>query len=330
MKTAVQNLNVQKWVLSVAIILFIVKIFAFYLTRSIAVLSDALESIVNIIAAVITFISLWIASKPSDADHPYGHGKAEFLAAGVEGVLIVIAAVTILFKSIQSFIDPHLISSLEKGILLIAFTALANWVMGYICIQNGKKNHSLALMASGKHLQTDTYSTLAVVLSLVLMYFFKWPMIDAIVSLLLSFFIGFTGYKILKSSIAGIMDKTDVEVIDKIIQEVNKARKYDWIDLHNLRVIKYGSTYHIDCHFTLPWYYTVKEAHQEVDELLETIRNFSEQPVEFMVHIDDCRPASCKICQKMDCHVRQHPFEKQIEWNFKSVTTSSRHYLSTK
>lgn len=330
MKKTDQNLNIQKWVLAVAIILFSVKILAFYLTRSVSILSDALESIVNIIAAVITLISLWIAAQPSDEDHPYGHGKAEFLAAGVEGVLIIIAAITILFKAIQSFFSPIPLVSLEEGIGLIAFTAIANWIMGYICIKKGEKNHSLALIASGKHLQTDTYSTIAVLVSLILMYLLKWPLIDSIVSIILSFIIGFTGYKILKSSVAGIMDKTDIVVIEKIIEEVNKNRQPDWIDLHHLRVIKYGGTFHIDCHFTLPWYYTVRKAHEELDSLLATIRRFSDQPIELMVHVDDCKPASCKVCQKFDCTVRQFEFEKKLDWNFKSVTTNSRHYLPKK
>ncbi|WP_126973047.1 cation diffusion facilitator family transporter [Gynurincola endophyticus] len=327
MEITKQNLNIQKWVLAVAVALFLIKGFAYFLTRSVAVLTDALESIVNIIAAVITLVSLSIAAKPSDKNHPYGHGKAEFVAAEIEGILILLAAIAILYKAIHQIIYPSPLNAVKEGIGLIAFTAVVNWTMGSICIRKGKKNHSLALVASGKHLQTDTYSTIAVIASLLLVYLFKWEIIDSVVSIALSLFIGYTGYKIIKSSLAGIMDQADEEVLDQIIQEVNKARQPDWIDLHHLRVIKYGGTFHIDCHLTLPWYFTVRDAHKEVDALSQTIRNFSTQPIELMVHADDCKPQSCKICFKTDCHVRQHPSEAKIDWNFESVTTNSRHYL---
>ncbi len=327
MEKAKHNLKIQQWVLLVAVALFAIKLLAYFYTHAVTILSDALESVVNIIAAIITMYSLYVAAKPTDEDHPYGHGKAEFVAANIEGILIFIAAIVIIVKAIMQIIEPSPLTAVAKGTWMIAFTAVVNWIMGAICIRTGKKNNSLALIASGKHLQTDTFSTFAVVLSLLLVYITQWELLDSLVSLALGIFIGYTGFKIIRSSLAGIMDEADQTILKEIIDHVNTARHDDWIDLHNLRVIKYGGQYHIDCHLTVPWYYTVKEAHEEIDLLTKTIREATDQPVEMMVHSDDCKPASCNICSKSDCHVRQHPFERKIEWNLKTVTTNSRHSL---
>lgn len=138
MKNQKDNLQVQKWVVSIAILLFILKIIAYYLTHSVAILTDALESTVNVIAGLIGWYSLWVASKPSDEDHPYGHGKAEFLSAAIEGTLIIIAGIIIIYESIDNFIHPHNLQQLDWGILLVAITAAINYITGYISIKKGE------------------------------------------------------------------------------------------------------------------------------------------------------------------------------------------------
>jgi len=154
-----ENFNIQKWVVLTAVTLFAVKVLAFFITQSVAILTDALESTVNVIAGFIGLYSLYVASKPRDMDHPYGHGKAEFLSAAIEGTLIIIAGLIIIYVAINHIIVPQPLQQLDKGIILVAITAIINFIVGYISIQRGKKNNSLALIASGKHLQTDTYST---------------------------------------------------------------------------------------------------------------------------------------------------------------------------
>src|ERR1044071_4843626 len=144
-----QNLRVQKWVVTVAVLLFIIKVVAWFLTYSVAILTDALESTVNVIAGFIGLYSLYVAAKPRDENHPYGHGKAEFLSAAVEGTLIIVAGLVIVYESVLHFIYPTELKQLDRGIILVAFTALINFVVGYISIRIGKKNNSLALTASG-------------------------------------------------------------------------------------------------------------------------------------------------------------------------------------
>jgi cation diffusion facilitator family transporter len=325
MQTAQQNLRLQKIITAIAILLFAVKIAAWYITNSVAILTDALESIVNVIAALIGLYSLYISAKPKDYDHPYGHGKAEFISAAIEGTLIAVAGFVIIYEAIDNLLHPHTIQQLDYGIILVASTAIINYVAGFICLQTGKKNNSLALIASGKHLQTDTWSTLGIIAGLILLLITKINWIDSAVALIFSFIIIYTGYKIIRKSIAGIMDEADEELLKQLVTSLNNNRKENWIDLHNLRIIKYGGTLHLDCHLTVPWFLNVHEAHNEIDELSALVKKEFGESMELFVHSDGCLDFSCAICTKQNCTVRKHPFEKKIEWTMENISSNNKH-----
>jgi cation diffusion facilitator family transporter len=323
-----ENFRIQKWVVAVALLLFVIKVVAYFLTHSVAILTDALESTVNVIAGFVGLYSLYVVSKPRDTDHPYGHGKAEFLSAAVEGSFIIVAGLIIIYQAIQNLVTPKPLHQLDWGILLVAITALINYVVGYISLRNGRKNNSLALIASGKHLQSDTYSTLGIMVGLALIYFTKQQWLDGAVAILFALIIIYTGYKILRSSIAGIMDEADTELLKKLIVHLNKHRRENWVDLHNLRVIKYGGQLHIDCHLTVPWYLNVHEAHQEIDALSALIKNEFGESIEFFVHSDGCLDFSCRICTKTDCPVRKHPIKQKIDWTLENILSDKKHRLT--
>ena len=320
-----ENIRLQQWVVAVALLLFALKLGAYYLTQSVAVLTDALESTVNVIAGFIGLYSLYVAAKPRDEDHPYGHGKAEFLSAAVEGSLVIMAGCIIIYEAIVNFIHPHTLQKLDKGIFLVGITAVINFVVGAISIYKGKKNASMALEASGRHLQTDTYSTLGIILGLIIIWYTKLTFLDSVISIIFAGIIIFTGYRILRSSIAGIMDEADMQLLNKLINYLNAHRRENWIDLHNFRVIKYGGLLHVDCHLTVPWYLNVNEAHEEIDALTSLIRMEFGEAIEFFVHTDGCLDFSCPICTKENCPVRKHTFEERVEWTLQNVTPNKKH-----
>jgi cation diffusion facilitator family transporter len=324
-----ENLRIQTWILFVAVILFSIKIIAWYLTRSVAILTDALESIVNIIAGLVGLYSLSIAYKPRDTNHPYGHGKAEFLSAAVEGTLIMLAGVFIIYEAIHQLVHPRPLHQLNYGILLVGITAVINFVFGFFAVKRGKANGSDALQASGHHLQSDTYSTLAIIAGLILIYFTGIHQLDSIVAIIMSVVIMIIGYRIARKSVAGIMDEADEKILGKVISLLNHSRLPNWIDIHNLRVIKFGNVLHIDCHMTVPWYLNVRQAHEEVESLRILIENEFGSAMEFFVHGDDCIESCCPICIKTDCHVREHPFVKKIEWELENAVPDKKHELST-
>ena len=329
MIAAKENLRLQKIITVVAILLFIIKIAAWHITQSLAILTDALESIVNIVAGLIGIYSLYLSSKPRDQEHPYGHGKIEFISAAIEGTLITVAGVFIIYKSFKNFAHPVQISKLDFGIILLGATAVVNYVTGMMCITTGKKNNSLQLIAGGKHLKSDTYSTIGIFAGLLLLYFTKWLWIDSAIACLIALIIIYTGYKIVRTSIAGIMDEADRKLLDNLVNLLNNSRRENWIDIHNLRIIKYGSTLHCDCHLTVPWYLNVNEAHIEIEALAELIRNEFGEAVELFVHSDGCKEFSCRICSKQNCMVRQHKFEKKIEWTIENISKDKRHKVFT-
>ena len=326
---AQQNLSIQKKIAVLSVILFLIKILAWILTDSVAILTDALESIVNVAASLLGIYSLSVSARPKDVDHPYGHGKVEFISSAVEGTLICVAGILIIVHAIKNISTPHELKQLDIGILLVAATAVVNYVAGYFCERTGHKNNSLPLIAGGKHLKSDTYTTGGIIIGLLLLYFFKVKWIDSAVAIVFALIISVTGYKIIRRSVAGIMDETDVQLLEEMVATLNENRRYNWMDLHNLRIIKYGPTLHLDTHLTVPWYFNVNEAHFEIDELKNLLQKRYGDSLEIFVHSDGCMEFSCPICIKPDCHVRQHALVKKIEWTMENISANEKHSEKT-
>lgn len=319
------KIGFQKLIAVFGIILFIGKIVAWRLTKSDAVFSDAMESIVNIISAFMGLYSLYLAAKPKDEDHPYGHGKVEFVTSGIEGALIAIAGVIIIYEGINSLIAGKVLNKLDWGIFIIAATAIINYLLGYISIKKGENENSLVLISSGKHLQSDTITTLGVVVSLIVVYFTKIYWIDSVVALIFGAYIIFVGYKIVRKSLSGIMDEQDPDLLNQIIALLEENRRIEWIDVHNMKIQQFGASLHIDAHITLPWYYSLREAHSEMEKVIILLAQNTKRSVEFNFHMDDCRPVSCPVCQIMDCPVREKDFVKRVEWTPENVTRVEKH-----
>ncbi|HEU4473059.1 MAG TPA: cation diffusion facilitator family transporter, partial [Flavisolibacter sp.] len=197
----------------------------------------------------------------------------------------------------------------------------------WLAKKQGTRTGSLALIASGKHLQTDTYSTVALIAGLLLLSYTGLLWIDSAVAMAFGVFIIYTGYRIIRASLAGIMDEADMALLNKMVEMLDRSRSENWIDLHNLRVIKYGNVLHVDCHLTVPWYLNVNQAHKEVDSLASLIRNDFGQSLELFVHNDGCLYFQCHICNKKDCPVRQHPFRERVEWTLDNALQNEKHSL---
>lgn len=327
MSISKENYNFQKIVAIVGVTLFVIKIAAWYITDSVAILTDALESIVNVTAGFIGLYSLYLSAQPRDANHPYGHGKVEFVSAAIEGTLISIAGFIIIYEAIKNLRDPHEIGQLDYGIGLVLVTAIINYGVGFFAVKKGQKNNSLALVASGKHLQSDTYSTIGIIIGLILILLTGLTWLDSVVALIFAMIIIFTGYKIVRGSIAGIMDEADEELLKKVVSTIESSRRENWIDLHNLRIIKYGNTLHLDCHLTVPWYMKVKDAHEEVNEMERLIDDNFGESIEMFVHTDACVEFSCQICTKTDCKVRKANFVKRLDWTQIDIADDNKHQI---
>lgn len=319
------NIHIQRWVVLIGLALMLVKFIAWYVTHSNAILTDALESIVNVFAGAFALFSLIVAARPKDKDHPYGHGKVEFLSAGLEGTFIAFAGISMMGKAVYNFFFPIEIHSLDVGIYLTVFAGVVNYFTGYFLEKKGKQSNSHAMIADGKHLQSDAWSTVGLLIGLALIYFTGIKWLDNVTAILLGAYIASVGYKLIRSSLAGIMDEADYVLIEELISIMNENRQSNWVDIHNLRVIKYGSKLHVDCHITLPWYLNLRESHEEGERLGTLVNEKKQDDIEFFIHTDPCIPASCKICQKTDCTVRQYSMERKIEWKLENVLSNKKH-----
>jgi cation diffusion facilitator family transporter len=311
--------------LAVSMILCLAKFAAYFITSSNSILSDAFESIVNVVAGAFALYSIKLAAQPKDKSHPYGHGKIEFLSAGIEGSLITIAGIAICLKASYNFFIPNPLNELGIGILVSGIAGLINLTAGIYLQKTGKKHNSLTLIADGKHLATDAYTSAGLLLGLGLIFFTNIEWIDNLMAIIFGAFIIFEGIKLIRKSVAGVMDEADVSLLNEMIKTAEKNKKNEWIDLHNFRVIKYGSDLHIDCHITLPFYFSLKEAHAEV-EAFEKIMQIKYNTIELFMHADPCLPGNlCKICMVSNCTFREQEFYKSLEWTLENVATDKHH-----
>lgn len=316
----------QIWVVSIGVLLLLVKFGAFLYTNSNAILTDALESIINVVAGGLALYSLILAGKPRDKNHPYGHGKIEFISASVEGTLILLAGSAMIIKSVYNLIYPLALGDLSYGIVLVSFSGVINYIMGYMAERKGVQHHSMTLIAGGRHLKSDAYSTVGLLVGLGLIWLTGEAWLDNVVAIIFGTIIGITGYNVLKQSIGGIMDEADYDLVDELVHILHNNRRKNWVDLHNLRVIRFGDKIHVDCHVTVPYYFSVKEGHDEISLVDALINKNVENNVEFFIHTDPCEPDfSCKVCIKDDCEVRQHPLQQKIEWDLENVMLNAKH-----
>lgn len=300
--------------LCAGIVLMGFKYWAWWLTGSNAVLSDASESIINVLAGSIALYSIYFSARPRDHNHPYGHGKIEFFVAAMEGMLILIAGITIIGRAGYSFWHPQPIHELTIGTLLILITSAGNWALGQYLIQTGKKHHSLTLQADGKHLMSDMYSSLGLTLGLGIIQLTNLYWLDSVFAIGFALFILYSGYELVRDAVAGLMDESNPQLIRRVLEALNNHRRTDWIDVHNLRVQNYGKHLHIDCHLTFPYFKTVEAMNEELLFIEKMINQYLDQDVEVFIHVEPCTIRSCTCCAVADCPRRASDFQGQMLW----------------
>ncbi|MEZ4807687.1 MAG: cation diffusion facilitator family transporter [Flavobacteriales bacterium] len=315
----------QALVLLIGIVLMAIKFVAWRITHSNTILSDAMESIVNVVAGILALYSLWLSARPRDQGHPYGHGKVEYISAGIEGGLVVIAGGMIIWRAVLALMADRHLHDLDTGILLTAIAGGVNLVMGLSLRRRGERSRSITLEASGAHLLSDAWSTVAMIAGLILIRTTGLLWMDQLFAILFALYIMYTGIRIFRRSMAGIMDEADLDLAKKVIDHLQQKRRPEWVDMHNFRMIKYGPVLHIDCHVTLPWYYSLEKAHAELEMIEATIRSQEHAEVEFFIHMDPCVPASCGICALADCPERRHPFTGSVPWDLDTVLDNAKH-----
>jgi len=323
-------LNQQKRIILISlitgIVLMLAKFGAYFLTASNFVLTDAAESIVNVIASSFAFYSIYLSALPRDENHPYGHGKVEFFSVFIEGSLIGIAGCIIIVKSVYSFFFPNIIHDLFTGAIIIAATGAINGVLGYYMIRKGKELRSMTLDADGRHLLADTVTSVGLVVGLLLIEFTRILWLDSALSILVGLYIVYSSYKLVRKSVGGLMDEADFQVVTGIVNVLSEKRREAWIDVHNLRAQKYGHELHIDCHMTLPNYFDLNTVHTEISLVDKMINNDMGIKTELFIHADPCVPNCCHYCSMPNCPIRSEAKTETIAWTMEKVVRNKKHF----
>jgi cation diffusion facilitator family transporter len=293
--------------LAVGALVFTAKVAAWIVTGSVAVFSDAMESIVNVVAALLLVWSLRMAAQPADRDHPYGHGKAEFLSAGVEGALIIVAAVLIGVQALRDLLVGTVPHRLDTGMALVAGASLLNGGLGIYLVAVGKRTHSLALVADGRHILTDVWTSAGVLLGLLAVEFTGRVWLDPAVALAVAANIVREGWRLVQRAVGGLLDEADQALLERLAGVLETKRPPEWIDVHGLRAWRSGAEAHVDLHLVVPRYFDAERLHRLQEEIERRLREGARMPAEAVVHFDPCRPHECPNCAMPGCPVRAAP-----------------------
>ncbi len=294
--------------LVVSLGLLAAKFYAYRLTGSTAILSDALESIVNVVAAVFAIGALIFAGRPADRNHPYGHGKMEFLSAAFEGGLIAFAAVLIVYEVIQSLLEGVTLKSLDVGVAVVLGAGVVNLLLGLYLVRTGLRYESLALVADGRHVLSDFYTSAGIVVGLLLVYATGRAWLDPVVAAVVALNLMWTGVRLVRQAAAGLLDEEDTGLLDRLLGVLQPHLGQGVIRVHHLRAIRSGRVHHVDAHLVVPEFWSVERSHELAEDLGERVMKELGAEGEMTLHTDPCHRVYCRMCDLADCAIRREAF----------------------
>jgi len=294
--------------LAVSVVLLAAKYQAYRLTGSTAILSDALESIVNVAAAVFGLGGIIFAGRPADRNHPYGHGKIEFFSAAFEGGLIAFAAVLIVYEVVLALLRGVEVRALDLGVSIVLGAGLVNLLLGWYLIRTGRKYASLTLVADGRHVLADFYTSAGIVVGLLLVRFTGIGWLDPLVAGVVALNLLWTGYRLVRHAAGGLLDEEDTDLLGRLLQVLQPHLSQGVIRVHHLRAIRAGRFHHVDAHLVVPEFWTVERSHELAEDLGERVMKELAAEGEMTLHTDPCHRIYCRMCDLDDCPIRREPF----------------------
>lgn len=273
----------------VGVVMLGLKMGAYLATGSSAILSDALESVVHVVATGLMFFFFHVAEAPPDAEHPYGHGRAEHLSVGIEGGMILLAGIAIGWEAVHALLLGRSPQQLDLGLALVGLAALINLALGLHLLRVGRRSRSALLLADGQHVLSDVWTSAAVLVGVAVVRLLPaaWAVwIDGGVALLVALFLAWTAFRLLRQAWGGLMDATDPGLVAKVVEAIEAAREPGWLEVHNLRLRSAGESVYIDFHLTVPAGWNIVQAHTASDRIEEAVLSGLDRPGTVMVHLD--------------------------------------------
>ncbi|MHB9140259.1 MAG: cation diffusion facilitator family transporter [Paludibacter sp.] len=281
--------------IAAALITIGLKFFAYFYTGSMGLLSDALESCVNLIAAIVALIMIHISEKPADNEHYFGHTKAEYFSSAIEGGLILVAAFSIIWSAYPRLLAPKPIENVSLGLIISLGASLVNLGVSLVLLKNGKKYKSLLLEADGKHLMTDVWTSAGVIAAVLFVMLTGWLILDPIIAIIVALNIIWTGLQLIKRSANGLMDASiPVDELEKVTDYLDQIKE-NHIDYHSLMTRQAGQRKFISLHLLVPGEWSVQKGHDLAEKIEETIEDMFPELVTVSTHIEPIEdPASMR------------------------------------
>jgi len=295
--------------LAVSVVLLAAKYQAYRLTGSTAILSDALESIVNVVAAVFALGGLVFAGRPADRNHPYGHGKIEFFSAAFEGGLIAFAAVLIFYEVVLSLLRGPEIRALDLGVAIVLGAGIMNLLLGFYLVRAGRRYDSLTLVADGRHVLADFYTSAGIVIGLLLVRFTGVAWLDPVVAAVVALNLLWTGFRLVRHAAGGLLDEEDPALLGRLLDVLQPHLGQAVIRIHHLRAIRSGRFHHVDAHLVVPEFWSVERSHELAEDLAARVIKEVGVEGEMELHTDPCHRVYCAMCDLDACPVRREPFQ---------------------
>jgi cation diffusion facilitator family transporter len=258
--------------IGVGVVVLALKYLAYLMTGSVALYSDALESIVNVATAMVALVAIHYSAMPADANHPYGHHKAEYFSVVLDGVLIIIAAIAIFREAWLAYETPRLVDAPAKGLLVNLGAGVINAAWSYVLIRVGRSRRALALVADGRHLLTDVITSAGVLVGVTLAWLTGWAILDPLLAVLVGLNVLWSGWSLIRQSVGGLMDEAvPPDMLDRI-RTVISASGQGALEAHDIRTRQAGRVTFIDFHLVVPGSMTVSEAHTICDDIEKALR----------------------------------------------------------
>lgn len=268
--------SLQRWAwlsIAAAVLTIAMKSIAYLLTGSVGLLSDALESFVNLAAAILALVALRVAVKPPDRNHPFGHGKVEYFAAGAEGLMILLAAAAIIVAAVQRLLDPRPLESLGLGLGITLVATIVNGIVGWLLLRAGRAHRSITLVADGKHLLTDVWTSAGVVAGVGLVALTGWLPLDGLVAIAVGLNITWTGWGLIRHSMRGLMDhalaKEEEEQVHEVLHQF--LLDHDAVEFHAIQTREAGRERFVSLHVLVPGEWTIQRGHDLLEEIEDAL-----------------------------------------------------------
>ncbi|EGY78627.1 cation diffusion facilitator family transporter [Cutibacterium avidum] len=257
--------------IAAAAVTILLKTLAWRITGSVGLLSDAAESLVNLVAAIIALVALKVSIRPPDKNHPFGHSKAEYFSAGAEGMMIFIAAAVIMYTAVQRFIHPRSIEDVGIGLLVSVLASVVNGLVAWVLLKNGRQRRSMTLIADGKHMLTDVWTSVGVLVGVGLVWLTGWQRLDPIVAFAVGVNILVTGAKLVGQSGTALLDVSLPKEDNEAIRDFLDAHSNDHVKFHAVRTREAGYRRFLEFHMLVPGSWTVKQGHDAMEDLIDEI-----------------------------------------------------------